>query len=74
MGDVNASIGSSLKTAKDPGSCGCAGKSHIKVGSEGSWGAIYILHAELITCNINLTLIGLVQTKLLQQLEGEKII
>jgi len=72
VGDVNASIGCSLESTKDPGSCGGAGKSHIKVSPEGSWGAIYVLHIELLTGNINLTLVGLVQTKLLQQSSGEK--
>ena len=69
--DVDSTISSSLHCSKYTSSSGCAGQSHIKVGTEwaGSMGGF--LHIELFTIYLKLALVYRVKFKFLKKLRGK---
>jgi len=67
VGDINSSISGTFKDTKNSGTSSSSCKTYIKESSESSWGTINILYIEFFTIRLYLTLIGLIETKLLQK-------
>lgn len=72
MWDGQASIHSSLQGTEHLVACGGSGKSSIQVAGEGSGLTVDALHVELITGDLHLAFVHLIQAKLVQQLTEEQ--
>lgn len=71
MWDGQASINGSLQGAEHLVACGGSGQASIQVASESAGLAVNTLHVELITGDLQLALVHLVQAELVQELWGQ---
>lgn len=67
--DRQTSIHSTLQSTEHLVACGGSGKPSIQVARESTLLTINALHIELVTCDLHLAFIHLIQAKLVQELE-----
>ena len=73
VGDREASIHSPLQGSKHLVASGGSGKTSIQVAGERTWLAVNSLHVELVTGDLHLALVHLVQAELVQELGREVV-
>ena len=71
MGDGQASIHSPLQGSENLVASAGSGEPCIQVAGECTWLTVDALHVELISSDLHLSLVHLVQAELVQQLEGK---